>query len=57
MTWSEIVWVISSIKCAIETRETFAYRINSFRDVDETDIETLDRLLKELVAFRSGAKK
>lgn len=57
MTWSDLVWLINSVKCAIETRETFSHRMSRFRNVSETDIETLDRLLKELVAFRSGVEK
>lgn len=57
MTWSDLVWLVNSAKCAIETRETFSYRMCLFREVHETDIETLDRLLKELTAFRSEAEK
>lgn len=54
ITWSDIIWLLGSVKCAIETREMLSYRMNRFRNVSETDIETLDRLLKELIDFRLG---
>jgi hypothetical protein len=57
MTWSDVIWLLNSVKCAVETREAFSHRMNRFRNVDETDIETLDRLLKELVDFRLEERK
>jgi hypothetical protein len=54
MTWTDVIWLLNSVKCAVETREVFSHRMNRFRNVSETDIETLDRLLKELTDFRLG---
>jgi hypothetical protein len=53
-TYGEVREVLKTLDHCITKSEKFGARMALWRHVDETDIQTLDRLLDELQVLRAG---
>lgn len=53
-TYGEVREVLKTLDNCITRSEKFGARMALWRHVDETDIQTLDRLLDELRVLRAG---
>lgn len=57
LTYRDVRSIVATVHHSLEVSETFSARMCLFREVDETDIQTLDRLIEELRVLRLKEEK